>query len=105
MQNKQLIIAAALLAASVVADPNPFCCELYTEENYLGQMHKVCLEMNWWGDVLDSSGFSFHHAGGNRNSKYPELTDNMESYKCGIQVVADFCKSQPTQYRDETGAT
>lgn len=34
MQNKQLIIAAALLAASVVADPNPFCCELYTEENY-----------------------------------------------------------------------
>ena len=66
MQNKQLITLAALfVTGSIAADPNPYCCLLYTEENYQGEEHEACLPMNWWGDALDSTAFSFHHAGGN----------------------------------------
>ena len=56
--------------------------------------------MNFWGDALDSFGFSYHHTSGS-NSAMPDFTDNMESFKCGIEVVADFCFTEPMIFTDE----
>ena len=59
-------------------------------------MEEACLKKNFYDDYLDSVSYSFIHIGG----ADLEMNDALGSFKCGLNVKADFCLGEPLKYRD-----
>ena len=98
---QKFFIAVAVCAASAIATVDPYCCELYSEENFQGEKFEACLAENFWGERPPSYSKSF--TGGRRDKS--KNFSNMESFKCGEKVNAHFCLGESLQKWLDDGST
>ena len=96
-------VAAFIAGVAIAAEQNEadYCCELFTEEDFGGQTITVCLGENFWGEInrMTSDSVHFNDCEGDETECTDGvhfMTNNMESYRCGIKVNASFCEGDIT---------
>ena len=106
--HKQLFTVAAILAAGASAqdvgscDDPDYSCKLYNNAGFDtdGGYYEFCLWPNTQGERLTNFGYSF------MSKDYGDFTNaNLESWKCGAMVSADFCNGAINYaYNQEDGS-
>ena len=107
----QIFTIAAIFAINASAqdvehgscDDPDYQCTLYNDPNFneAGGYYNFCLYTNVWGERKQNIGYSF------LSEDYGDFTNaNMESYKCGAKVSAEFCSGAiNARYNPETDIT